>query len=67
MGTATIERVRKRFVCEGLEAALGRQHGGGQRKCLDGNSEAHLLAVSPRASAAAPLAANPLKVEKDGR
>ncbi len=42
----TIERVRKRFVCEGLEAALGRQHSGGHPKRLDGESEAHLLAIA---------------------
>ena len=47
VGTATVERVRKRFVEEGLEAALvprksSRQY---QRK-LDGDGEAHLIALT---------------------
>ncbi|MGB5595484.1 MAG: helix-turn-helix domain-containing protein [Crocosphaera sp.] len=42
----TIERVRKRFVCQGLEGALGRQHGGGHSKRLNGEGEAHLLAIA---------------------
>ncbi len=42
----TIERVRKRFVELGLEAALNRQHGGGKQKSLDGEGEAHLLAIA---------------------
>ena len=42
----TIERVRKRFVYEGLEAALARQHSGGHPKRLDGQGEAHLLAIA---------------------
>ena len=42
----TIERVRKRFVCQGLEAALARQHGGGHPQRLDGKGEAHLLAIA---------------------
>lgn len=43
---STVERLRKRLVEEGLEAALNRQHGGGQSKRLDGNSEAHLIAIA---------------------
>ncbi len=42
----TIERLRRRFVEEGLEASLSRQHGGGQHRRLDGKSEAHLLAIA---------------------
>jgi transposase len=47
VGTATVERVRKRFVEEGLEAALvpckpDRVY---ERK-LDGDGEAHLIALA---------------------
>ena len=44
LGTATVERVRRRGVEEGLEAALGRrqQLNRRQRK-LDGAGEAHLI------------------------
>ena len=47
MGTATVERVRRRCVEEGVEAALGRreQLRRRQRK-LDGQSEAHLIAMA---------------------
>jgi transposase len=46
IGTATVERVRKRFVEDGLEAALGeRPRPGGQRK-LDGRQEAFLIALA---------------------
>jgi transposase len=42
----TVERVRKRFVEEGLEAALReRSRPGGQRK-LDGKQEAFLIALA---------------------
>ena len=43
MGTATVERVRRRYVEEGVDAALGRreQLRRRQRK-LDGQGEAHL-------------------------
>jgi len=46
-GTATIERVRKQFVEEGLEAALARRPP--QREYarkLDGEGEAHLIALA---------------------
>ena len=45
--TATVERVRRRGVEEGLEAALGRrqQLNRRQRK-LDGAGEAHLIALT---------------------
>ena len=47
VGTATIERVRKRFVEESLEAALTprRPLWVRQRK-LDGDNEAHLIALA---------------------
>jgi transposase len=46
VGTATVERLRKRFVEEGLEAALGeRPRPGGHRK-LDGKQEAFLIALA---------------------
>jgi transposase len=46
LGTATVERIRKRFVEEGLEAALSeRPRPGGQRK-LDGKQEAFLIALA---------------------
>jgi transposase len=46
LGTATVERIRKRVVEEGLEAALSeRPRPGGQRK-LDGTQEAFLIALA---------------------
>lgn len=46
IGTATVERLRKRFVEAGLEAALSeRPRPGGQRK-LDGKQEAFLIALA---------------------
>jgi transposase len=46
-GSATVERVRKRLVTQGLEAALQRPKidRSGQR-LLDGDAEAHLIAVA---------------------
>jgi transposase len=46
LGTATLERLRKRCVEEGVEAALHeRPRPGGQRK-LDGSAEATLVALA---------------------
>jgi transposase len=46
VGTATVERIRKRFVEEGLDAALTeRPRPGGSRK-LDGKQEALLVALA---------------------
>lgn len=45
-GTATVGRVRKRFVEEGLEAALAERPRLGQRPKLTGKEEAHLIAVA---------------------
>jgi transposase len=46
IGMATVERLRKRFVAEGLDAALSeRPRPGGQRN-LDGKQEAFLMALT---------------------
>jgi transposase len=46
IGIATVERLRKRFVEEGLEASLTeRPRPGGQRK-LEGTQEAFLIALA---------------------
>jgi transposase len=48
VGTATIERVRQRFVEQGLEAALGRkkQDRPSRPRKLDGRAEARLIALA---------------------
>jgi transposase len=47
VGRATVERVRKQFVEEGLEAALERRQPCRQyRRTLDGDGEAHLVALA---------------------
>ena len=47
VGLSTVERVRKRFVEEGLEAALVPRKSGRQyRRKLDGDGEAHLIALA---------------------
>ena len=47
MGRATTERVRRRCVEEGIEAALGRKQQLRRRqKKLDGQAEAHLIALA---------------------
>ena len=47
VGSATVERVRRRCVEEGLEAALGRkQQLKRRKKKLDGQGEAHLVALA---------------------
>ena len=47
VGTTTVERVRRRCVEEGLEAALGRKEQvNRRRKKLNGQGEAHLIAVA---------------------
>ncbi len=46
-GRATVERVRKAFVEEGLEAALERRKPRRQYdRSLDGDAEAHLIALA---------------------
>lgn len=47
VGRATVERVRKDFVEEGLEAALERRNPRRQyERRLDGDGEAHLIALA---------------------
>ena len=47
ISVATIERVRQRLIEQGLEAALSRkQQQNRRRRRLDGNSEAHLIALT---------------------
>jgi len=47
VGRATVERVRKEFVEDGLEAALERRKPLRQyRRTLDGDGEAHLVALA---------------------
>ena len=46
---STVERVRKRFVQEGLKAALSERPRPGARRKLDGRQEAYLLALASSA------------------
>ena len=46
IGTATVERTRKRFVEEGLEAALAERPRPGGRRKIAGKSEAFLIALA---------------------
>ena len=47
VGTATVERVRRRFVEEGVQRAVGRkEQAHRRRKKLDGQGEAHLIALA---------------------
>ncbi len=47
VGTATVERVRKQFVEDGLEAALERRKPDREyERRLDGADEAHLIALT---------------------
>jgi len=47
IGRATVERVRKQFVEDGFEAALDRRKPRRQyRRKLDGDGEAHLIALA---------------------
>jgi transposase len=47
VGRATVERVRKEFVEEGLDSALDRRKPRRQyRRKLDGDGEAHLIALA---------------------
>jgi transposase len=46
VGSATLGRVRQRFVEEGLESALNERPWPGQRRKLSGKQEAHLIAVA---------------------
>lgn len=42
----TVEQIRKRFVEEGLEAALSEKPRPGKTPLLDGHQEAHLIALA---------------------
>jgi hypothetical protein len=61
VGTATVERVRRRFVEEGLASALSPYRGGKRiyERKLDGEQEAHLIALacSPARRRPSPMAA----------
>ena len=46
VGVATVQRVRKRFVEEGLHALHNRKPQREYRRKLDGKAEAHLIAMS---------------------
>lgn len=47
VGRATVERVRREFVEEGLDAALERRRPRRQyQRALDGDGEAHLIALA---------------------
>ena len=46
VGTATVSRIRKRFVELGLEQALRERPRPGQRRKLSGKQEAHVIAVA---------------------
>ena len=46
VGSATVGRIRQRFVEEGLEAALTDKPRPGQPRKLSGKQEAHLIAVA---------------------
>ena len=47
IGHATIERVRKRFVEEGIESALNRREQKKRRsRIIDGEKEAYLIAIA---------------------
>jgi transposase len=48
VGTATVERVRQRFVEQGLDAALVRKEQGrpSRARALDGRAEARLIALA---------------------
>ncbi|EGO63411.1 helix-turn-helix domain-containing protein [Acetonema longum] len=42
----TISQIAKRFVSKGLEAALGRKEQANRRRKVDGNVEAHIVAIA---------------------
>ena len=46
VNAATVARVRKRFVEEGLEAAINDKPRPGRERKLDGKQEAHLVAIA---------------------
>jgi transposase len=44
--TNTIAEIRKRFVLSGLDSALTERPRGHRRRALDGEAEAHLIAIA---------------------
>lgn len=46
VGAATVGRVRKRFVEEGLQASLGERPRPGQRRKLSPKQQAHVVAIA---------------------
>ena len=54
VGAATVSRVRRRFVEEGLDRAMNERPRPGQRRKLDGKQEAHLVAVAGSQAPAVP-------------
>ncbi len=50
VNAATVARARKRYVEEGLEAAINDRPRPGQERKLDGKQEAHLIAFACRAA-----------------
>ena len=46
LSAATVARVRRRFVEEGLEAAINDKSRSGRERKLDGKQEAHLVAIA---------------------
>jgi transposase len=52
VNAATVARVRKRFVEEGLEAAVNDRPRPGRERKLDGKQEAHLIAIACSAAPA---------------
>ena len=45
-GLMTVSNIAKRFVLEGLEAALGRKEQPNRRRKVDGDVEAHIIAIT---------------------
>ena len=55
VGTATVQRVRRRCVEAGVDAALGpKEHINRRQKKLDGQGEAHLVALACADTATGP-------------
>jgi len=46
VGKLRVHRVRKRFFERGMDGVFNLPHGGGRAKCIDGDFEAHLIALS---------------------
>ncbi len=46
VGKLRVHRVRKRFFEGGMDGVFNLSHGGGRSKCIDGDFEAHLIALS---------------------